>query len=72
MTNPIGPTDLAHLYAIGETAYTGLHGANRLASNSLLGRLVFGNAVAEHILHSNVVSSNFDLPIGNESCDRCG
>ena len=67
MTNLSGQTDLAHLYAIGETAYTGLHGANRLASNSLLECLVFGNAVAEHILHSNIASSNFDLPHWDES-----
>jgi L-aspartate oxidase len=43
-------TDLAGLYAVGETAHTGLHGANRLASNSLLECLVFGQAAASHIL----------------------
>ncbi len=43
-------TDLAGLYAVGETAHTGLHGANRLASNSLLECLVFGKAAAMHIL----------------------
>ena len=43
-------TDLAGLYAVGETAHTGLHGANRLASNSLLECLVFGQAAARHIL----------------------
>jgi len=43
-------TDLAGLYAVGETAHTGLHGANRLASNSLLECLVFGKAAARHIL----------------------
>jgi L-aspartate oxidase len=42
--------DLAGLYAVGETAHTGLHGANRLASNSLLECLVFGQAAARHIL----------------------
>jgi L-aspartate oxidase len=50
MTDDIGRTDINHLYAIGETACTGLHGANRLASNSLLECLVFGQAAAEDIL----------------------
>ncbi len=67
MTDLSGQTDLAHLYAIGETAYTGLHGANRLASNSLLECLVFGDAVAKHILHSKIESSSFDLPHWDES-----
>jgi L-aspartate oxidase len=67
MTNLLGQTDLAHLYAIGETAYTGLHGANRLASNSLLECLVFGDAVAHHILQSKVDKSSFTLPRWDES-----
>ena len=67
MTNLEGQTDLAHLYAIGETAYTGLHGANRLASNSLLECLVFGEAVAKHILQSKVDSTSFELPHWDES-----
>ena len=67
MTNLSGQTDIAHLYAIGETAYTGLHGANRLASNSLLECLVFGDAVAKHILHSKENISTYDLPHWDES-----
>ncbi|HQO54186.1 MAG TPA: FAD-binding protein, partial [Ottowia sp.] len=49
LTDLAGRTDLAGLYAVGEVAYTGLHGANRLASNSLLECLVFARAAAQSI-----------------------
>ena len=49
-TDLMGASDIPGLYAIGETAYTGLHGANRLASNSLVECMVFARAAATHIL----------------------
>lgn len=58
MTDHVGASDLPHLYAIGETACTGLHGANRLASNSLLECLVMGRAAARDIL----AQADTDLP----------
>src|SRR5436309_1342133 len=50
VTDLHGRTDLPHLYAVGETTYTGLHGANRLASNSLLECVVLGRTCADDIL----------------------
>nr|WP_198115507.1 L-aspartate oxidase [Massilia rhizosphaerae] len=58
VTDMAGRTDIPGLYAVGETAYTGLHGANRLASNSLLECLVVGRACAHQIAAAPAV----DLP----------
>jgi L-aspartate oxidase len=66
MTDHIGRTDVSGLYAIGETACTGLHGANRLASNSLLECMVFGQAAAKEIL-SQAPKESITLPYWDES-----
>ena len=49
MTDLWGATALPGLWAVGEVACTGVHGANRLASNSLLEGMVFGARLAERI-----------------------
>jgi L-aspartate oxidase len=49
-----GASDLPGLYVVGETACTGLHGANRMASNSLLECFVYAGSAAEHIAAANL------------------
>lgn len=68
VTDLRGRTDVSHLYAIGETTYTGLHGANRIASNSLLECLVFAASTSEDIntgRHPEI--SGIDIPPWDES-----
>ena len=58
-------TNIEGLYACGESASTGVHGANRLASNSMLECLVFGRRCANHINHrvkSGLSASALELP----------
>ncbi|OUR65348.1 L-aspartate oxidase [Methylophaga sp. 42_25_T18] len=63
ITDIEGQTDIAGLYAIGETAHTGLHGANRMASNSLLECLVFARSAADSIKKQLPLSSaEADIP----------
>lgn len=69
MTDLHARTDLPGLYAAGECAFTGLHGANRLASNSLLECLVFAEAAAEDIRAQlpQAPTAVTDLPLWDES-----
>ena len=66
VTDLEGRTDLPGLYAVGETTYTGLHGANRLASNSLLECVVLGRGCAERLVQDALVPDS-SLPAWDES-----
>lgn len=66
LTDLHGRTNVGGLYAIGEAACTGLHGANRLASNSLLECLVFAEAASQDILSKPILKTP-ELPQWDES-----
>ena len=63
-TDAIGRTNITSLYAIGEVARTGIHGANRLASNSLLEGLFMGKGLAEYI--KKQAPMEWDIPVQSE------
>jgi len=61
-TNVDGETEISGLYAVGEVACTGLHGANRLASNSLLEALVCAHRAALRIMANPPRAADFKIP----------
>ena len=63
VTNVNGETDIAGLYAVGEVACTGLHGANRLASNSLLEALVCSHRAAEKVVAHSLPPVDSKIPL---------
>ncbi|MDD1607175.1 MAG: L-aspartate oxidase [Methylococcaceae bacterium] len=68
LTDSYARTDIHNLYAIGEVASTGLHGANRMASNSLLECLVFAERASEDILQKlDSISPPPNIPDWDES-----
>jgi len=68
MTDLKGQTDINNLYAIGETTHTGLHGANRMASNSLLECLVFASSTSELINNIGIKKiKDYSIPQWDES-----
>ncbi len=71
VTDAHGQTSINSLYAIGECARTGLHGANRLASNSLLEALVFGHRAAKKVASlAPTIANNCCLETAAESTNE--
>ena len=67
IVDQFGATDLPGLYVIGETACTGLHGANRMASNSLLECFVYALSAAKHIKNNHLQKKSNNLPRWDDS-----
>jgi L-aspartate oxidase len=63
VTNVDGETDIPGLYAVGEVACTGLHGANRLASNSLLEALVCSHRTARRVTENPLPPADLKIPL---------
>ncbi|MEX3748351.1 MULTISPECIES: L-aspartate oxidase [Lysinibacillus] len=59
IADDMGRTSIPNLYAIGEVACTGVHGANRLASNSLLEGITFGQRMAQYVIQTGCKQNNF-------------